>query len=160
MLLFGGQVRLETRRDLRNHSNGFPTSAFTRPEGRLPFSCSSPHARRVLVMAGTDWERIGDYVARRRNELGVKQGGTPDVSKTTWYKLENHTQTSYKPFLLAAVERHLRWAPGSIMQIGAGGEPVEVRGDDRVANLEAGLDSLRNQVNELERLIRSMLNRR
>lgn len=74
-----------------------------------------------------DWARLGEYVERRRHELGLDQ---PDLaarggpSPATIRKIEGAQQGSYKPATLGALERALNWAPRSVQAILDGQEPT------------------------------------
>jgi hypothetical protein len=91
------------------------------------------------MMASVDWQRVARHVRARRMKLGLKQRNTPDVSAATWSKIENGAQESYKPFVVANIERTLGWPSGTISDIGAGGSPPDDEGPtlgERVATLE------------------------
>lgn len=73
------------------------------------------------------WQALGRYVTRRRDELGMTQSDVQAAggpSTATVRNIENATQTSYRSGVLAALERALRWAPGSVEAALAGGEPT------------------------------------
>jgi hypothetical protein len=97
---------------------------------------------------------VAEAVRERRLALGLKQSDVPGVSAASWRKLEGAKQTSYKLFLLRAVERALEWPPGTIDAIAAGGgvpthpPGVEVRLDEleaRFARIESQLSDLLDQ---------------
>jgi len=89
---------------------------------------SSDLFRHDVVMAGENWERLGDYVVARRTALGMRDrrafAAKTGVTDRTLGKLENGKRVSAST--LGAVENHLGWAPGSCRRILTGGEPVMV----------------------------------
>jgi hypothetical protein len=99
----------------------------------------------------TDWQRVAEVVRERRLALGLKQSEVPGVSAASWRKLEGAKQTSYKLFLLRAVERALEWPPGSIDAIAAGEEvPTQAPGlEVRLNELEARFDRIESQLSYL-----------
>src|SRR4051794_30728921 len=104
-----------------------------------------------MRVPGDDWERVGNAVRERRLALGLKQTDVPGVSPASWRKLEGAKQTSYKLFLLRAVERALEWAPGTIEAIAAG-EPlptVTPEVEQRVKAIEARLERVEAQLGQL-----------
>ncbi len=88
---------------------------------------SSDFFRQDVVMAGENWERLGDYVVARRTALGMRDrrafAAATGVTDRTLGKLENGKRVSAST--LGAVENHLGWAPGSCRRILTGGEPVQ-----------------------------------
>ena len=89
---------------------------------------SSDLFRQDVLMAGEDWERLGDYVVARRTALGMRDrrafSAATGITDRTLGKLENGKRVSAST--LGAVENHLGWTPGSCRRILAGGEPVLV----------------------------------
>lgn len=109
-----------------------------------------------------DWQRVARYVQARRTRLGIKQTASK-VSPATWTKIENAKQTSYKPFMLAAIEVELDWPSGTILDIAEGGVPPEEATEMRLTQIEDELlrqaDELRRQADaiaKIERLLRSL----
>lgn len=100
-------------------------------------------------MEQADWERVANAVRERRTALGLSQSATKGVSPATWTKLENARQDSYKPFLLANVERVLQWPPGTIERLVRGEQPPE-EDAERSASLEARVKRLEQRVEALE----------
>lgn len=101
-------------------------------------------------MEQVDWQRVAQEVRRRRLALGLARTAADGVSPATWTKLENARQRSYKPFLLANVERALRWPPGTIERIAAG---RDLPPDDPAApspSLEERVRRLEERVDDLE----------
>lgn len=85
------------------------------------------------------WVRLGELIQRRRVDLGFTQrdaAAMADVSATTWNLLELGKQTSYRPLTLAAVERTMRWATGSIAAVLAGSEPTPVESAPSTAQVD------------------------
>lgn len=105
-----------------------------------------------------DWQRAAEEIRRRRVALGLSQKATEGVSPATWTKLENARQQSYKPFLLANVERVLQWPPGTIERIASGQDlpegdplPIAMSLDQRVSRLEARLEQLERRLSRRTR---------
>jgi hypothetical protein len=82
----------------------------------------------LMEGAGTsDWGRLAEYVARRRNELGLTQGevyaaGGPSVA--TMRMIEGALQAGYRGNILGRLEQALQWRSGSVQAVLAGGEPA------------------------------------
>jgi hypothetical protein len=79
-----------------------------------------------------DWKRLAAYIKDRRDALDMTQGdvraaGGPSV--TTLQKLELAARTAYRRGTLTAVDRALKWRPGSSRAILKGDEPTPL--DDR-----------------------------
>jgi hypothetical protein len=89
---------------------------------------SSERFRQDVVMAGDDWERLGDYVVARRTALGMRDrrafSAATGITDRTLGKLENGRRVSAST--LGVVENHLGWTPGSCRRILTGGEPAGV----------------------------------
>lgn len=76
-----------------------------------------------------NWRQLAAEVTRRRRELGLTQEdvrGRGGPSTATMRLIEGALQESYRPGILASLERALSWAPGSVESILAGGEPKTV----------------------------------
>lgn len=78
-----------------------------------------------------DWQRLAKYVVDRRNAYGwtqedVRAAGGP--STATMRLIEGALQDSYKPRVIASLERALLWKPGSVDEVLAGKEPIEEAG--------------------------------
>lgn len=74
-----------------------------------------------------DWKRLAEYAHRRRAELGLSQAAmaVPGVlSIDRIQKIEGAKRSSYRLGTLLALERALKWAPGSVEAILSGGEPT------------------------------------
>lgn len=74
------------------------------------------------------WEQLATGVIRWRDEYGLSQ---MDVAARGGLSLDRvqaiegvRTQGGYRPSTLKALERGLGWAPGSVKQVMAGGEPT------------------------------------
>lgn len=103
-----------------------------------------------------DWRRVAEEVRSRRLALGLKQNETEGVSPASWSKLENAGATSYKPFVLANVERLLEWPAGTIMRLARGGDvPGAPVGDDVVDRLTR----LEEKFDRIEELLRDALSK-
>lgn len=76
----------------------------------------------------TSTQGLAKLIQRRRLDLGlsVRQAAeTAGIARNTWASAEDGSrQTSDTNF--AAIERALRWTPGSISQVKAGGAPNEL----------------------------------
>jgi hypothetical protein len=84
-----------------------------------------------VALDNADWQRLGTYVTRRRDELGMTQSevqaaGGP--STATQRLIEGAARTTYRGAILASLERALRWAPGSVELILTGEEPKPAEG--------------------------------
>lgn len=94
-----------------------------------------------------DWRRLATVVQQRRRELGLTQEavrarGGP--STATMRMLEGGHQESYRPGILADLERALQWTAGSVEAILAGGDPVVAPPPDpagRTSNMRRWDDS-------------------
>lgn len=88
---------------------------------------------------------MADAVKRRRETLGLnREDGS--ASASTYFKLENAKQDSYKSRSLRAVESDLGWPAGTIDEIAAGGDPPDFDQPDlnlRVLELEETVAELR-----------------
>lgn len=88
-------------------------------------------------MEELDWQRIAEAVIARRVELGMKT--TKALAERSFLTsrllgdVENARRQRYAPATLRAIELGLRWLPGSIRQVGMGGEPTpaDSNGDNR-----------------------------
>lgn len=81
----------------------------------------------VMAPDDHDWRRLADYVARRRNELGLTQAEVQAVggpSAATVRLIEAARQDGYRDVILGRLEAALRWAPGSVGAILSGHEPT------------------------------------
>lgn len=87
-----------------------------------------------------NWEALAEAVKRRREELRLTQGdiqerGGPSTAKLR--EIENRRTEALSPSKRRDLERALRWTPGSIDVILAGGQPTIA-----VPSLGTGLASL------------------
>lgn len=85
-----------------------------------------------MVSAG-ERERptLGESVRERRERLGltvVEAANRAGVSKGTWISLEGDARRTL-PHSYAAIEKALRWAPGSIRAIQQDGQPTPLDAD-------------------------------
>jgi hypothetical protein len=81
----------------------------------------------VTARDDQDWRRLAEAARDRRNELGFTQedaraAGGP--STATMRLIEGALQEGYTPAILRRLEGALRWAPGSVRAVLAGGDPV------------------------------------
>lgn len=79
-----------------------------------------------------DWQRLSDAVISRRIELGygTRQAfaRATGITSRTIGDIEKYRKASYGQSTLAQIEQTLRWAPGSIRAVLAGGDPTPVAG--------------------------------
>lgn len=76
-----------------------------------------------------DWERLGDYVLRRRVALKYQTrddfAKASGISTRTLAEIEKgEREGRFAPKTIAALEHTLGWAPGSATTITNGGEPT------------------------------------
>jgi hypothetical protein len=79
-----------------------------------------------------NWARLAEAARDRRSELGLTQedaraAGGP--STATMRLIEGALQDGYTPAILRRLEVALRWTPGSVRAVLAGGDPVPL-GDE------------------------------
>lgn len=77
--------------------------------------------------------RLGSLVQKRRFQIGLTQeevraAGGP--STATMRLIEGGLQDSYRPGVLADLERALQWEHGSVDLVIAGGDPIPLRQDE------------------------------
>lgn len=106
-----------------------------------------------------DWKRLAEHAHRRRSELGLSQAAmaVPGVlSIDRIQKIEGAKRTSYRLGTLLALERALKWAPGSVEQILKGGDPLPADHPpaDAMGATEAILDDMERRVADMKRLSR------
>jgi hypothetical protein len=74
------------------------------------------------------WDRLAEYVVRRRVELGYKNRpalvANSSIGLRTLGDIETGRRTSYDRSTIAAIEDALRWRSGSVAAVLEGGEPV------------------------------------
>jgi hypothetical protein len=77
-----------------------------------------------------DWQRLGNRIIARRVALGYRTREAltddADISPRTLGDLEIGRRAKYHPNTIAVLEQALRWAPGSVDQILAGGDATEL----------------------------------
>lgn len=80
------------------------------------------------MLAMTDkWQRLADQVVRRRGALGLTQAEVAHrgpLSLDRVQAIEGARSSKYRAGTIAALERALEWAYGSVQAILAGGEPT------------------------------------
>lgn len=83
----------------------------------------------MTITATQNWAALGRAATRRRVELGyhtvVAFSTVVGLSTKTLGEVENAKRDSYDPATLARIEQALEWAPGSIHEVLAGGEPTD-----------------------------------
>ena len=81
----------------------------------------------------TKWKRLGELLAERRARIDVRYanrrvfGEEVGVSAGILRDIEIGARTNYTRPTLAAVEKAYQWAPGSIEEVLAGGDPIEIQ---------------------------------
>ena len=101
-------------------------------------------------MPDQEWKRLAQYARERREYLGMTQvdlvaAGGP--AQRTITLIETAARTSYQNAVIKRLEHALKWEPGSVRAILAGGEPAGM-----TAGAPRGLryqDSLLRQIAEL-----------
>jgi transcriptional regulator with XRE-family HTH domain len=77
------------------------------------------------MAAGTDFDRLADYVTSRRVDLGIDQAELADrmgMHRRTVSRIE--TGQSVKRDTYATLEKELGWTPGSARRVLEGGTPT------------------------------------
>jgi transcriptional regulator with XRE-family HTH domain len=105
----------------------------------------------------SEWKRVAAAVRARRHELGINQASVAGVSASTWSKLENARQSSYKPFVLARVEQALHWSAGTIQAIRDGAADSDRTGSE---GSSSRLDAIERRLEELERIVEKLAEER
>jgi hypothetical protein len=104
-----------------------------------------------------DWQRAGEAVTRRRQELGISREQAVGLAKgrpalSTWETLENARATGPKAITqmrrasLEGISAALGWTRDSFELILAGEEPVVVQGESGDPRWTAATDEERNAV--------------
>lgn len=109
-----------------------------------------------VALDNADWRRLGAYVTRRRDELGMTQTdvqATGGPSTATQRLIESAGRVAYRSAILASLERALRWESGSVEQILVGGEPTPTERAPEPAkpDIDALTDELRRIANNPNR---------
>jgi hypothetical protein len=105
-------------------------SLVTKKPNYLRGDTSKRHGEHVPAKqpAESPAHRLGRLVAERRNFLGlshVEVAGQGGPSVSSQQRIERgDIGTTMRPLTMNAVERGLKWAPGSVTAILAGGEPT------------------------------------
>jgi hypothetical protein len=106
-------------------------------------------------MCGMGWRRLGEEVKRRRGFLGFKSrrefAAATDFPAKTLSDLEQAKRTTFTPDTLARLEAALRWEPGSVQAVLAGGDPKPAL-DAQLADLAVDPRSLERYGDDLELL--------
>lgn len=114
-----------------------------------------------MMVEGLDWERVGNAVADRIDEMHVLYTDIVDasgVSDLTIRNIVNAQKPRYRRKTLGDLSRALGWPPDGIERIGQGEEPPDVAADviDPAANLAPlladVLEALQENTAELRRL--------
>lgn len=77
-------------------------------------------------MSKEEWDRLGEFVAKRMDELSLKQAeiqqrGGPSPAKVR--EITSRRATAMSPSKRRDLERAIEWKPGSIDTVLAGGQP-------------------------------------
>lgn len=108
-------------------------------------------------MVGRDWRAVGERVAIER----ARRWARPEFAKATGLSvrvledLETGKPRNYSVETLGAVERALRWEPGSCYRIADGLQPRYVGGPE----LRAILDNWDRLPDQLRRVLADMVER-
>lgn len=92
-----------------------------------------PAATTLTPVATNGWHRLAEHVTAQRAYLGysiAQLAAVSGLSTSTVDSLEHARKTSYDPGTIAALERALRWKPGSVERILKGLEPQQVQDPD------------------------------
>lgn len=84
------------------------------------------------------WDQLAAHVTTQRAYLGysiAQLSAVSGLSTSTLDNLEHGRKASYDPGTLSALERALRWAPGSVDRVLKGLNPLPVRDPDLEALL-------------------------
>lgn len=104
--------------------------------------------------------RLADLIEKRRLQMGLSTSAAARearIDRATWSSAEKGARL--RDYNLTAIERVLRWAPGSIEEILVGGDPVllaegevydeEMAIIDRAPVSEAAKERMRDRLREL-----------
>lgn len=86
------------------------------------------------------WDRLAALVTEQRARLGysiAQLSAMSGLSTSTLDNIEHDRKTSYDPATLAALERALRWRPGSVDRVLKGLEPQLVQDPELDAIIQA-----------------------
>lgn len=95
---------------------------------------SGPYVGTLSSVATNGWVRLAELVTNQRANLGysiAQLAAVSGLSTSTVDSLEHARKTSYDPATLAALERALRWKPGSVERALKGLEPQAQTDPDR-----------------------------
>lgn len=99
-----------------------------------------------------DWQRAGEFIARRRRRVGYRTqedfARQLNVSASTIGNLERGRRDSYSPGFLDHVEDALGWTPGSIERTVQGGRPRDSM-DPYLARVLAVWPSVQDQTKKI-----------
>lgn len=103
----------------------------------------------------SEWERAGESVRRRREQLGLAQGERPP-SQATWRKVEHGIDPPYRRATVTALCRSLGWTEDSYDRLLAGDDPIVVDAPTGVEpTLLAAVIDLTEAVRELRADLRA-----
>lgn len=105
-------------------------------------------------MAEMNWMRVGEYVARRRGELGIgtqeDAAAAAHVGVQLWREIERGLGGRIRLPNKAAVARTLGWSPDALDVIAKGGEPPP---DLAVADLTRRVEALESLIDRIELIV-------
>lgn len=84
-----------------------------------------------------DLQRLGAYIRAARSACGLtstQAAAQASISPTTLGEIERGTSAPRRALTYAAIEKVVGWAPGSVSQILAGGEPTPLAGPAHTAD--------------------------
>lgn len=112
-----------------------------------------------VTVDNPDWQRLGEYVTRRREQLGMTQADVdaakgPSVATLRKIEKGGAPEGSYRGGVLASLERALQWPAGAVDRILGGSEP-DITGtqptvnrpnlaDDQLVQYEVKLTQIRD----------------
>lgn len=109
-----------------------------------------------------DWERLAELAVRRRAHLRLTQMQVAELGPLSLDRIqaiEGAKRGRYRVATLAALERALRWMPGSVDQILNGGEPTPIPEPRREPSVSEVVAEAHRDLDRLEALERELARR-
>lgn len=94
----------------------------------------------IDTLTSVRWDKLAGHVRVQRASLGysiAQMSAVSGLSKATLDSIEHNRKSSYDPTTLSALERALRWRPGSIERVLSGLEPQSMLDPDLEAVIAA-----------------------